>query len=133
RLADLSRELLEASGRGELEGPHRAVSLHSEGVGDPSRQEDKGARPDGPGLVAALDPQRSLEDVERLVLIMVDMPRRGEAARRLELDERVGGAGSGVARLDGHEGAEEPGGVALAGVQDERALDIRQAGHVAPP
>jgi len=93
-------ELLDPRG-GDRREDARALRADDVGVRDVARAEEEVARSDVDPLVADEERDLALEDVERLVLVMVDVQRRSTAARVVDLDlcERIVGFGAGD--LDG--------------------------------
>ena len=69
---------------------------------DVARREEVVAGAEVDPLAADEDGDLALDDVERLVLVVVDMQRSGGAARVEVLDLRECVTGLGTARLDGH-------------------------------
>ena len=78
RLADLAQEALEVERR-EADQRLRSVGLADERVRDALRAEREGARRQRQPLVTDVDRELALEDVEPLVLVRMDMPRRAFA------------------------------------------------------
>ena len=83
---------------------------------DPARAEEVVARGDVDPLVPDEERDLTVEDVERLVLIVMQVQGRPAAARVVDLDLRERVAGLGTACLDGEAAALPPDvGEALAG------------------
>src|SRR5258706_2896680 len=75
---------------------------------DAARQEREISGPGGEVLVAALDADLAVEEVEPLVVEAVDVQRRAEADRCGPFDEGERPAGLCAAGLDVHPGVQEP-------------------------
>ena len=67
----------------------------------------------GDALAADLERHGALEDDERLVVVVVDVERRGRAGRLGDLDDAERPAGPVVRQQDLGEGGEPPAGLAL--------------------
>src|SRR6266566_2155506 len=78
-----------------------ALRVDDVGVRDVAWGEEEVARGDVDPLVADEESELALEDVERLVLVVVDVQRGPAAARVVDLDLREGVAGLGAGDLDG--------------------------------
>jgi hypothetical protein len=92
-----------------------AVGADVEAVGDLARPERVLPGAERDALVADVDRDRALEDVEALVLGVVDVQRRGSVRRHRDVEQRVLAARVGGARLDLNEAAEEPARLAARG------------------
>ena len=98
--AEGDEELLDPCGADRRE---EACALRADDVGvrDVARGEEEVARGDVDPLVADEERELALEDVERFVLVVVDVQRGSAAARVVDLDLREGVAGLGARDLDG--------------------------------
>src|SRR5205823_3644603 len=98
--AEGDEELLDPRGADRRE---EACALRADDIGvrDVARGEEEVARGDVDPLVADEESELALKDVERFVLVVVDVQRGPAAARVVDLDLREGVAGLGAGDLDG--------------------------------
>ena len=103
-------EAREPAGRSHLKRPS-TTRADPEGMRRPARDEDKVARSRIELVLATPEPHRPLEQIESLVLVLVDMQRRGVPSAQLALQEGPPGVGRGLER---HEVAGKPMSPAIA-------------------
>ena len=110
--------LVETSGCAENQEPGERLSDVLETVGDVAGQEDECAGASFKQLVAAFEEERSVQDIEHLVIAAVDVPRGSEVRWRQHLDQAESTAGRFAGRLECHAGGRIPDRLALIGLQD---------------
>ena len=96
---------------------------------DVARGEEEVARGDVDPLVADEERELALEDVERFVLVVVDVQRRAAAAGHKLLGHHHATAGLGAVGLDGREAPEEPEVLSLAGPVGDGCEGVLQRAH----
>jgi len=85
---------LELRWRRDLKPPARTIGGHDERMWYTPRQHHEGPGAAFPPIIATHNPHGTFEDVEALILPVVDVEGRAEAARRCKLDQ-----GEGVVRV----------------------------------
>jgi hypothetical protein len=128
--ADVVDELVEAAG-GEDPDHAGAGGADGEAVRDVAGPVGVLAGAELDGLVADLDRDGPIEDVEALVVAVVDVERGLEAGGSGDLEERVHAVGVGGGGLDFGEHAEEP--VLLAAGGRRQGLGRCVGCHAVPP
>src|SRR5262249_58913147 len=103
------------------------IGAREEGVGHAPGAEGKPAGGQGQVLVADVELELALADVEPLVLIAVDVPGGADARRRLDIDQGVLAGSVVCADLDRYEGAVEP--EVLAFLLIQRIAESRPVGR----
>ncbi len=113
RPAALGVEVPEATRGAGVQRTGPALTLDQEAVRTPGRQVHKPAWPETPDLVSALEADLALKHVERLVGVVVDMPRRAEARWEDELGDFESATGLLGGELPNSQEVERPEGVPL--------------------
>src|SRR5215467_9550990 len=122
--------LLELPGR-QHQAAHGCAGAHLVPVRYPPGQQHKAAGGDAEHLVSAVDLRRSLEDVEGLVLVVVDVQGAGGASGVDELGQGEPAVGMLPRGLERDEVSEEPVGFAVAGSESVR-LGLRGHRYLPP-